>query len=193
MGCRLAGAVGRAFADRTAADEIENFKPEEYWEIKAQVHTTPQAPLFTCALEKIDGKKAKIGQGDLAAAIVAEAKEQTFVVRKVERAEKKRYPAPRSPLRHSSRRRRANCALMWRKRCAWRNLYEGVSVEGRPVGLITYMRTDSTRVAPEIQQKALKTIEERFWPALSSVQRIFINRKAGHKMRMKRFAQPIWN
>lgn len=145
------------------SDEIEQFKPEEYWEIKAQVHTDPQAPLFTCALEKIDGKKAKIGQADLAAAVVAEAKEQTFVVRKVERAEKKRYPAP--PFTTSTLQQEAARKLRFDVAKTMRvaqQLYEGVSVEGKPTGLITYMRTDSTRVAPEMQQQALRKIEEWF-------------------------------
>ncbi|TCP51835.1 DNA topoisomerase-1 [Tumebacillus sp. BK434] len=147
------------------ADEIEKFKPEEYWEIKAQVHTSLQAPLFTCVLEKIDGKKAKVGNGDLAAAIVAEANEQLFVAQSVERAEKKRYPAP--PFTTSTLQQEAARKLRFDVAKTMRvaqQLYEGVSVEGKPVGLITYMRTDSTRVAPEMQQKALKTIEERFGP-----------------------------
>jgi DNA topoisomerase-1 len=147
------------------AEEIENFKPEEYWEIKAQVHTDPNAPLFTCALEKVDGKKAKIGNGDIASAIAAEAKEQTFVVQKVERAEKKRYPAP--PFTTSTLQQEAARKLRFDVAKTMRvaqQLYEGVTIEGKPVGLITYMRTDSTRVAPEMQQKALKAIENWWGP-----------------------------
>lgn len=147
-------------------DEIENFKPEEYWEIKAQVHTDPQAPLFRCDLASIDGKKAKVANGDLASAIVAEAKQQTFVVQDVERAEKKRYPAP--PFTTSTLQQEAARKLRYDVAKTMRvaqQLYEGVDINGQPTGLITYMRTDSTRVAPDIQQEALRMIGETFGPS----------------------------
>lgn len=145
------------------AEEIENFKAEEYWEIKAGLRTDAQAPLFPSQLVTIEGKKAKVGNGDLAAAIVAEAKQQNFVIRDIKRAEKKRYAAP--PFTTSTLQQEAARKLRFDVAKTMRvaqQLYEGISVNGKPVGLITYMRTDSTRVAPDIQQAALRMIEEQF-------------------------------
>ncbi|MGZ4032737.1 MAG: type I DNA topoisomerase [Tumebacillaceae bacterium] len=148
------------------AEEIETFKAEEYWEIKAQVHTDPRAPLFTCQLASIEGKKAKIETGEVASTIVAEAKAQTFVVQDVERAEKKRYPAP--PFTTSTLQQEAARKLRYDVAKTMRvaqQLYEGTDIQGQHVGLITYMRTDSTRVAPDMQQAALKLIAEKFGAA----------------------------
>jgi DNA topoisomerase-1 len=148
------------------AEEIEQFKAEEYWEIKAQVHTDSRAPLFACQLVTVGGKKAKVSTGDVAAAIVAEARTQTFVVQDVERAEKKRYPAP--PFTTSTLQQEAARKLRFDVAKTMRvaqQLYEGVDVQGQHVGLITYMRTDSTRVAPDMQQAALRLIAEKFGQA----------------------------
>ena len=145
------------------AEEIENFKPEEYWEIKAQVRTDVKGAPFSAALHAIDGKKAKVSNGELAAAIVAEAKQQTFVVTDVERAEKKRYPAP--PFTTSTLQQEAARKLRFDVAKTMRvaqQLYEGLEVNGQTTGLITYMRTDSTRVAPHIQQEALGMIGNMF-------------------------------
>lgn len=145
------------------AEEIENFKTEEYWEIKAQVRTGAKEPIFICELATVDGKKAKVPNGELAAVMVAEAKEQTFVVEGVARAEKKRYPAP--PFTTSTLQQEAARKLRFDVAKTMRvaqQLYEGVSVEGKQAGLITYMRTDSTRVAPEMQQAAMRLIAEKF-------------------------------
>lgn len=161
-------------------DEIMGFKTEEYWEIRAQVHTDPQAPLFSCELTTVDGKKAKVPNGDLAAAIVAEAKQQTFVVQDVERAEKKRYPAPpftTSTLQQeASRKLRMDVAKTMR---VAQQLYEGVDINGQPTGLITYMRTDSTRVAPDIQQEALRMIADTFGAAYRPTRPNFYKSKGG--------------
>jgi DNA topoisomerase I len=145
------------------AEEIENFKPEEYWEVKALVQTDAKAPAFSAMLATVDGKKAKILNGDIAAALVAEAKEQPFFVENVERAEKKRYPAP--PFTTSTMQQEAARKLRFDVAKTMRvaqQLYEGMSINGQQTGLITYMRTDSTRVAPEMQQAALKLIEDKF-------------------------------
>lgn len=148
------------------AEEIENFKTEEYWEIHALVQTAADAEPFQCQLTTVDGKKAKIANGDLAAAIVAEARQQTFGITDVERAEKKRYPAP--PFTTSTLQQEASRKLRFDVAKTMRvaqQLYEGVDVNGQTAGLITYMRTDSTRVAPHMQQEALKIIGERFGAA----------------------------
>jgi DNA topoisomerase-1 len=145
------------------AEEIEKFRPEEYWEIKAQVRTGAEAPLFACQLHTVEGEKAVVPDRQLATLLAAEAREQTFVVTDVERAEKKRYPAP--PFTTSTLQQEAARKLRFDVAKTMRiaqQLYEGVEVGGQVIGLITYMRTDSTRVAPHIQQEALRLIEERF-------------------------------
>ncbi|HEU4962462.1 MAG TPA: type I DNA topoisomerase [Bacilli bacterium] len=162
------------------AEEIENFKLEEYWEIKAHLQTDAKAPLFPSQLVTIDGKKAKIGHGEMAAAVVAEAKEQTFRVRDIKRAEKKRSAAP--PFTTSTLQQEAARKLRYDVAKTMRvaqQLYEGVTINGQPVGLITYMRTDSTRVAPDIQQAALRMIEEQFGKSYRPSRPNFYRSKGG--------------
>ncbi len=151
--------------------EIQNFQPEEYWKITAQLR--PQSPdadesqIFAAELRKVDGEEVKIGGEPLAAELVEELGRQAYVVAKVEKTQKRNNPFP--PFHTSSLQQRASTVLRFSASRTMRvaqQLYEGVDIgqEGS-VGLITYMRTDSFRVADEAIEACRKLIAERFGDA----------------------------
>ncbi|RKX31660.1 MAG: type I DNA topoisomerase [Candidatus Zixiibacteriota bacterium] len=128
--------------------EIEAFVEEEYWEIEADVADKNDAHI-RARLTRIGGEKPKIENEEAAEKIVADIKEQNFVVDSVKKSERKRKPAPpfiTSTLQQDAARRfyfTPKKTMMIAQQ-----LYEGVELgdEGA-TGLITYMRTDSTRIA----------------------------------------------
>ncbi len=142
--------------------EIEKFIKTEYWTISANL-SAHLPPAFAARLFKVGEQTVKtggfdqevkrgeilIGDETAAAALVAEANEQTFVVSEVTRKERKRNPVP--PFITSKLQQEAARKLGWavkRTMMVAQKLYEGIEIgsEGS-VGLITYMRTDSTRVS----------------------------------------------
>lgn len=130
--------------------EIDVFEPVEYWLLGADLEAS-QPPLLATRLARIDGKKAEVGDGETAARIVADLEKGTYVVGKVERKESKQRPSPpfiTSRLQQEAARRYGFSVK--RTMALAQGLYEGREVGDRgAVGLITYMRTDSTRVADE--------------------------------------------
>jgi DNA topoisomerase-1 len=130
--------------------EIEAFKPQEYWNISAEL-AAAQPPPFVARLHRIAGKKAEVGDGKLAAAIVGELEGGRFVVHAVERKEAQQKPAApfiTSRLQQEAARRFGFSVK--RTMALAQGLYEGREIGDRgAVGLITYMRTDSTRVSEE--------------------------------------------
>jgi DNA topoisomerase-1 len=139
--------------------EIRVFKPEEYWSIVATLEKAGH-PLFTAKLHLIDGKKASIPNQETAERIMADLRRRTpggtvtslwapFAVTEVKRRERRKNPA--APFTTSTLQQEAAKKLGFGSKRTMRvaqDLYEGVELgdEGS-VGLITYMRTDSTRVA----------------------------------------------
>ncbi len=130
--------------------EIDAFVTEEYWNLGADLKGTVPPP-FNARLQRIDGKKAEVGNGDDAARIVSALETGKFVVGKVERKESRQRPSPpfiTSRLQQEAARRYGFSVK--RTMGIAQGLYEGKEIGGRgQIGLITYMRTDSTRVADE--------------------------------------------
>ena len=128
--------------------EIRAFQPVEYWTVEAQLQKGEQQ--FTAKLHHIDGKKAEIPNQAAAERILADLKgRETFEVTEVKRRERRKNPA--APFTTSTLQQESSKKLGFGSKRAMRvaqDLYEGVELgdEGA-VGLITYMRTDSTRVA----------------------------------------------
>jgi DNA topoisomerase-1 len=127
--------------------EIRAFEPQEYWSIEAEIEA--QKKQFTARLHKIDGHKPKLHSEKDARAVVDAVTGKPFVVTSVER--KKRRKRPAAPFITSTLQQEAAKRLSFSSNRTMRvaqQLYEGVDLgdEGA-VGLITYMRTDSTRVA----------------------------------------------
>jgi len=128
--------------------DIRAFKSEEYWTLDANL-LGQMPPEFTAGARLIDGKKWAVSDQQTADAIVEELKDARFVVQSIRRREKKRYPTPpfiTSKLQQEAA-RKLNFSVKRTMALAQR-LYEGIDLgsEGS-VGLITYMRTDSTRVS----------------------------------------------
>lgn len=143
--------------------EIQAFKPVEYWSITATLEGE-EPPSFEAKLQQIDRKKAEIGDESEAKRIVGDLEDKIFVIKKVETKKKSRSPAP--PFITSTLQQEASRKLKFTAKKTMliaQQLYEGVELglEGS-VGLITYMRTDSVRVATESQEEARSFIIKQF-------------------------------
>ncbi len=137
--------------------EIKAFNPVEYWTIDAELEAQ-KAASFTARFVGIDGQRARVETVDqpslpdqkITDEVVAQLKKAAWSVRSVERKERKRNPT--APFTTSKLQQDASRQLGFnvkRTMGVAQRLYEGVDIGGETVGLITYMRTDSTRVAPE--------------------------------------------
>ena len=145
---RVQSVALKMVCDRQA--EIDAFVPEEYWVIGARLEGSAPPP-FTARLLSIDGDKRRVPDGEESARIERELRAGRFTVAKVERKESKQRPGPpfiTSRLQQDAARRFGFSVK--RTMALAQGLYEGKEIGDRgPVGLITYMRTDSTRVAEE--------------------------------------------
>jgi DNA topoisomerase-1 len=142
-------------------EEIRSFKPEEYWTITAALEGANPPP-FEAKLVKIGGKKAKVGNDAQARGLVETLKQAAFTVSGIESKETKRNPLP--PFTTSKLQQEASRWLHFSPKKTMmvaQKLYEGIELgkEG-PVGLITYMRTDSVRVAGEALAEARTFIQD---------------------------------
>lgn len=142
-------------------NEIDAFVPEEYWTLEADLlHDTSE---FTVKLLKIDGKKAEIPNEERINEILADLKDASYLLSSVQKKNRKKSPLP--PFTTSSMQQEANQKLNYTAKRTMQlaqQLYEGIAIDGTNVGLITYMRTDSTRIAEPAQNEALSYIEETF-------------------------------
>ncbi len=138
-------------------EEIRNFKPEEYWTIEAEFKTE-SGEILKAKLFKIDGKEPKIPDKETAERILNDLKGKIFKISDIQKKEISKNPAP--PFITSTLQQEAINKLRFSAKKTMmlaQQLYEGVELgeEGR-VGLITYMRTDSTRLSEE----AVKAVRE---------------------------------
>ncbi|RKY54141.1 MAG: type I DNA topoisomerase, partial [Candidatus Neomarinimicrobiota bacterium] len=143
-------------------EEIENFVPQEYWEIEAEFRTADDIVLNT-KLIKIGGKKFKIDNEASAIEHVEKIKKEKFLIDSIEVKRLKRTPP--APFTTSTLQQEATRKFHFspsRTMKIAQELYEGVDIGGSPVGLITYMRTDSVRIASEAVHRVRKFIEENF-------------------------------
>jgi DNA topoisomerase I len=150
----------RLIAEREA--EIRAFIPEEYWSITAHLEKDGQA--FDARLHHIDDKAFKLENEAAATHVLNEARELPFVITEVKRRERlKNPPAPftTSTLQQEAAKRLGFPAA--RTMRVAQQLYEGVEVAGEgSVGLITYMRTDSTRIAASAAEGARDHVRTAF-------------------------------
>ena len=130
--------------------EIRAFVAEEYWTVTAHLNGG-QAPNFPAQLIKHEGKNVEIGNADQAAQVRRELEAARFTVEKIQAKERRRYPVP--PFITSKLQQEAFKKLRFPVRRTMQvaqRLYEGVELGGDgSLGLITYMRTDSTRIADD--------------------------------------------
>jgi len=158
---RVQSVAVRIICERERA--IQAFEPEEYWSIKAALQG-PAPPPFEAKLVRKDGKKLQIPNGEAADWILRDLKGADFIVEKVLKKTRRRNPLPpftTSKLQQDSIRRLRFSAK--KTMTIAQQLYEGVDLgPGEPVGLITYMRTDSTRIAAEAAHEALELVKTTF-------------------------------
>ena len=141
-------------------EEIEKFVPQEYWSIEG-IFKTEKNENFNAELSKYDGNKIEIPSEDDVKRISAELKSSEFVVDDIKVITKKKNPLP--PFITSTMQQDASRRLKSPPRKTMRTaqrLYEGVKIGNRQVGLITYMRTDSFRIADEALKKVRKHIKD---------------------------------
>ncbi len=150
---RVQSVAVRMVCEREEA--IKAFEPVEYWSVAASLQKDAP-PLFTAQLDRIGKKKVDKASGRIkdeqqATGIVDDLQGADFTVSKVTRKEKRRFPSP--PFITSSMQMDANRKLRFSAKKTMtlaQRLYEGIDVGGDgPTGLITYMRTDSTRINDE--------------------------------------------
>lgn len=169
---RVQSVALRLIVEREAAREA--FKPEEYWLFKALLAADAPPP-FKAELVKINGKKAVIGNAEQADSLEAALGGKVFVVESVEQKERERAPQP--PFITSTLQQTANQRLSYTAKRTMniaQRLYEGVELGDRGLtALITYMRTDSTRIADEARQTArdyiIRTFGENHLPRKARV------------------------
>ncbi|TVM35753.1 type I DNA topoisomerase [Oceanidesulfovibrio marinus] len=148
--------------------ERRAFVPEEYWLFKAKLALESQkadeAAAFEAELSKVKGKKPKIGSADEAEALEKDSKANPFSVADVQEKERSRTPPP--PFITSTLQQHANQRLGYSAKKTMstaQRLYEGVDLGDRGVmALITYMRTDSVRIAKDAQDAAREFILDSF-------------------------------
>lgn len=160
---RVQSVAVRLIRDREI--EIENFKPDEYWNIDALLHAQGDKSEFTTRLAATaDGKKLTVTNKAQADGILAALDGKDYTITKIEKGKRRRQPAP--PFITSTLQQDASRAFGFsatRTMRAAQTLYEGVDIAGHgTVGLITYMRTDSLRIAAEAQAAAKTFIADRW-------------------------------
>ncbi len=158
---RVQSVAVRIICDRERA--IQAFEPVEYWSITANLKGD-QPPAFDAKLVRKNGEKITIPDEATALGIVKDLETARFVLDKIIKRTTRRNPLPpfiTSKLQQESIRKLHFSAK--KTMMVAQQLYEGIDLgPGEPVGLITYMRTDSTRIADEAAQEALMLIKERF-------------------------------
>ena len=158
---RVQSVALRLVCDRER--EIQAFKSEEYWSIHAEL-LGKEPPSFMAKLVKIDGKAFDINNEERARKVASELEKLEFQIAKITAKERKRHPVPpfiTSKLQQEAARKLSFTAK--RTMMVAQRLYEGIELgkEG-PIGLISYMRTDSTRVANEALDEVRQYIGQRF-------------------------------
>lgn len=174
---RVQSVAVRIICDRER--QIQAFEPEEYWSITAHLQDQSPPP-FMAKLVKKGSDKIKIPDGKTSEKILKELDGKPFVVAKVLKRTTKKNPLP--PFTTSKLQQEAIRKLRFSAKKTMmiaQQLYEGIELgPGEPVGLITYMRTDSIRIAGEAAAEARQLIRDRFGdPYALDKPRFFKNQK----------------
>ena len=155
---RVQSVAVKLIVDRE--NEIENFIPEEYWNIYADLKDEKSKKQFEARFYGKNGKKQEIHSKEEIDQILKTIEKEKYTVSEVKKREKKRNPAP--PFTTSTMQQEASRKLgftLKKTMSVAQGLYEGVKIaEKGTVGLITYMRTDSTRISEEARASAKKQI-----------------------------------
>ena len=159
---RVQSVAVKLIVDRE--EEIAHFIPEEYWNIYATLLDEKSKKTFEAKFYGKNGKKVEIHSQQEVEEIVNTLEKATYIIDTIKKGQKKRTPAP--PFTTSTMQQEASRKLgftLKKTMSVAQGLYEGVKVpEKGSVGLITYMRTDSTRISNEARQAAKQQIESTY-------------------------------
>jgi len=158
---RVQSVALRLVCDREK--ERAAFEPEEYWSVTALLTPGGEEKQFEAELKTRDGEELALPDEETVTPIVEELQDAEYRVAAIERKKQRRNPRP--PFITSTMQRRAANALRFSARKAMmvaQQLYEGIETDEGTVGLITYMRTDSTRIAAPAREQAVDFIKERW-------------------------------
>ena len=160
---RVQSVAVKLIVDRE--EEIEKFIPEEYWNM--YVNLKKNKDIFKAKLTSKNDKKIEIHTKEEAEEILKDIDKAKFVVKEIKKAERKRNPAP--PFTTSTMQQEASRKLgftLKKTMSVAQGLYEGVKIENRgTIGLITYMRTDSTRISEVARVAAKEQIIKSYGPS----------------------------
>ena len=159
---RVQSVAVKLIVDRE--EEIEKFIPEEYWNIYAKLLDSKTKTEFEARLYGKQGKKLEIHNKEEVDEILSIIEKAKYIVQDVKKGEKKRTPAP--PFTTSTMQQEASRKLgftLKKTMSVAQGLYEGVKIQEKgTVGLITYMRTDSTRISEEARKSAKEHIVKEY-------------------------------
>ena len=159
---RVQSVAVKLIVDRE--EEIEKFIPEEYWNIYANLQDKETKKEFQAKFYGENGKKQEIHSEDEVQKILKTIEKAKYIVDDIKKSEKKRNPAP--PFTTSTMQQEASRKLgftLKKTMTIAQGLYEGVKIpEKGTVGLITYMRTDSTRISEEARAIAKEQITKNY-------------------------------
>ena len=159
---RVQSVAVKLIVDRE--EEIEKFIPEEYWNIYVKLLDEKSKKTFEAKFFGKDKKKQEIHSKEEVDEILSSIKNAKYIVEEVKKGQKKRTPAP--PFTTSTMQQEASRKLgftLKKTMSVAQGLYEGVKIpEKGTVGLITYMRTDSTRISEEARAAAKQHILEAY-------------------------------
>ncbi|MBI3636342.1 MAG: type I DNA topoisomerase [Candidatus Rokubacteria bacterium] len=157
---RVQSVAVRLIVDRER--EIGAFVPVEYWTLHARLRG-PKPPQFAATLREVDGEKPPLANEAAVQEVVRGLEGARWVVKSVTRGERRKNPAP--PFITSTLQQEAGRKLgFWARKImsVAQQLYEGIDLGEGPVGLITYMRTDSVQVSQDAQAEARALVTSRF-------------------------------
>ena len=159
---RVQSVAVKLIVDRE--NEVEKFIPEEYWNIYANLLDKESKKRFVAKFYGKNGKKLELHKQQEVNEILKTIENAKFIVEEVKKGERKRTPAP--PFTTSTMQQEASRKLgftLKKTMSVAQGLYEGVKIPERgTVGLITYMRTDSTRISEEARKVAKKEIVKQY-------------------------------
>lgn len=145
-------------------EEIEKFIPQEYWNIYAMLKDSKSKKTFEAKFYGKNSKKMELTNKAEVDKILEDIKDKKFIINSIKKTEKKRVAAP--PFTTSTMQQEASRKLgfsLKKTMSVAQGLYEGVTIPGHgSIGLITYMRTDSTRISEMARAVAKEEIEKRY-------------------------------
>jgi len=142
-------------------EAIRGFEPQEYWTVEALLEKG--GARFTAKLHHVDGHRPELHDEAAASAVVEAVRDVPFKITRIRRKERRKFPSP--PFTTSTLQQEAAKRLRFSAKRTMRiaqQLYEGLEVSGEAIGLITYTRTDSTRVAASAANGARAYVEGAF-------------------------------